>query len=352
MRPLNFILGLAACLAILLSAGCAGGQTAGSLTGSAGMPAALRTAHFPPPCATPKVWISQPLPSFTQVEGYRANGTPIPCSANNGSASGTLFIDATALASDAAGNYYVVDTLNYRVVVFNSAGGYIDTLDTKTSVQPYGVCVSPSGVVGVADTEPGSTGDVEFFTSGVSGNYAAPTGWATGVDVNFQWCAFDKAGNFLATGTTSAGAQQIVYLSAADVNLASQTLLSSGIATGPDWGSMYVQLKCSAGANGEVLAVSDLTPSPPTIQFWKINPATGRPTALISTLSLTGYPSGANNMEQDAPDNTCYTKAFVYFADYGGSKALRTREYSGAIGVFNGSVNGAYGVATNPTGQE
>lgn len=286
------------------------------------------------------------------MEGYRANGAAIPCTRNNGIGSGTKFAAPFGLASDPAGNLYVADVTNSRVVVFNNLGVYVAT--SNTALQPRGVCVSPTGVLGVAERGIGGSGAgvVEFFTNPLVNNLTA-TGYATAgsasVANTYQWCAFDRAGNFFATGTTAPTAvQQIVYLPAANVNLAAQSLSASAITTVPYWVSMYVQPKGS-NTNGEVLAVANLTPQ---IQFFKINSVTGVPGPLASsTLALTGYPAGSDNMDQDAP-NMYSTKATIYFADYGGSEVLKTREYSGAITVFNGAVPEAVGIATNPTGQE
>jgi hypothetical protein len=340
------------CAGIISLAGCGGDPLAGPAPESGVAPATAHRRGAPPTCPVPAVWISQYNSSYGIVEGYTASGTAIACTINNGGASGSYFDEPFGLASDKTGNLYVADVYNKRVVVFNSGGSYIDTLQTKSSVYPHGVCVSPHGVVGVADFNFGTgAGDIEFFGSGISGNMTAPSGWATGVDTVFQWCAFDRKGNFFATGTTSGGSQEIVYLRASSVNTPAATLSASTISTTPYWESMYVQLKCSDSHDkGETLAVANLTPE---IEFFKINPSSGAPSPTpISTLPLTGYPTGTNNMEQDALNDECYTKSTVYFADYGGSEALQTKEYSGAISVFNASVTDAAGVATNPTGQE
>jgi hypothetical protein len=345
---------LAVCASLVLLAGCNGGSSAGP-AGSVLTPTASRRLTNHPPCPIPKVWASQ-LTTNPIVEGYHPNGVAIPCTINTGIASGKAFGAPFGLASDPSGNLYVADVNNQRVVAFTAAGAWVATSNTKPTVQPRGVCVAPpgapdAGVLGVADRQFGTLpADVEFFTNGLVNN-AAPTGWATGVDSTFQWCAFDKAGNFFAVGTntsTPTAVQEIVYLPEASVNTAAATLIASAISTAPYWVSTYVQNNCS-NTNGEVLAVADLTPE---IQFFKINPVTGVPgPAASSILPLTAYPAGSNKMDQDAP-NKCSTKATIYFADYGGSEVLKTKEYSGAIAVFNGAVPGAVGIATNPTGQE
>ncbi|HLY03297.1 MAG TPA: hypothetical protein VKR56_12480 [Candidatus Cybelea sp.] len=334
--------------AVVLLAGCTSGQPAsGGITPTTSQ----RMHRQPPPCAwaAVKVWASKLGPKV--VEGYRANGTPIACTVNTGIASGTAFYAPFGLASDPAGNLYVADVNNRRVVVFNSTGGYVAT--SNTSLEPVGVCVSPTGILGVAERGIGGSGAgvIEFFTSGLTSNSSA-SGYATGsgsVADTFQWCAFDRAGNFFSTGTTSPTAvQEVTYLPDALVNLPAETMVNSGISTAPYWISMYVQLRGS-NTNGEVLAVEDPTPE---IQFFKINPISGAPgPTASSTLALTGYPSGSDKMYQDAP-NMYSTKATIYFADYGASEVLKTKEYSGAISVFHTPVSQTVGIATNPTGQE
>jgi hypothetical protein len=335
-----------AAAAIILFAGCAGAPSTGPAAGGVLTPTMSQALHPGPPCAIPAVWASQLGPP--QVEGYTAAGAAIPCSINNGLGSGKKFTAPFGLASDKLGHLFVADVNRSRVVTFTNVGAWVATLHSKPGFQPRGVCVSPTGIVGAADRGAGGgAGDIEFFTTGLI-NRPAPTGVATGVDTTFQWCAFDLAGNFFATGSTSTGLQQIVYLPAAQVNIAAGVLVNAGITTVPYWVSMYVQLKCS-NTNGEVLAVADLAPE---IQFFKINPVSGAPGPVAtSILPLTGYPVSSDNMDQDAPDR-CSTKATIYFADYGGSELLKTPEYSGAIAVFNPAVSAAVGVATNPTGQE
>jgi len=329
----------------MLLAGCGGAAT--SLAPGASAPSmAHRPSHAP--CPLPKVWVSQLAPA--QFEGYTGAGVPIACTINNGAAcTGGPFIAPFGLASDPAGNLYVADVNNKRVCVFNKFGIYLAT--NTTTLEPRGVCVAPNGVLGVAEEGIGGVGAgmVEFFGTPLIGG--AATGNATAgtplVADTYQWCAFDLAGNFFVTGTTTTPAQQIDYLPAVGVNTVGAVLAASAITTAQYWVSMYVQKKCS-NTNGEVLAVANLTPE---VVFFKINSGTGVPGPGGSTLALTGYPTGTDDMDQDAP-NKCSTKAEVYFADYGGGEVLDTKEYSGAIGVFNGVVPTAVGVATNPTGQE
>jgi len=331
----------------MLLAGC-GGMTSPVTPGASGMSMAHRTTHAP--CPLPKVWASQLSPA--QVEGYTGAGIALACTVNNGAAcTGGPFKAPFGLASDSAGNLYVADVNNSRVCVFNKFGVYLAT--NTTTLWPRGVCVAPNGVLGVAEEGVNGTGPgmVEFFGTPLLGG--AATGSATSpsalVADTYQWCAFDLAGNFFATGTTAGTSpvQQIDYLTAADVNLPAQAMVASAITTAQYWVSMYVQKKCS-NTNGEVLAVANLAPE---IVFFKINPGTGVPGPGGTTLPLTSYPTGTDDMDQDAP-NKCSTKAEVYFADYGGGEVLDTKEYSGAIGVFNIAVPAAVGVATNPTGQE
>jgi sugar lactone lactonase YvrE len=69
------------------------------------------------------------------------------------------FANPSDVTFDAEGNIYVVDQWNHRIQIFDSDGGYMNTLGTGLGVGPYqfnfpsGVAVDGSGKIYVADTE-------------------------------------------------------------------------------------------------------------------------------------------------------------------------------------------------------
>ncbi len=141
-------------MTVALSAGAAGAAS-GRPTAQQWVSAPHQTARqrfgnhrtFQPNCAV-NVWASNL--GGAVVNGYAGNN-PNPCITLNGSTSGLPFYAPFGLATDGAGNLYVADVDNGRVVVFDSSGGYLNTLTMNANMQPYSVCVSPAGVVGVVD---------------------------------------------------------------------------------------------------------------------------------------------------------------------------------------------------------
>ncbi len=290
-----------------------------------------------PACAN-SVWASDL--SGQVVNGYTSTGAL--CSTINGASSGTPFYAPFGLATDQAGDLYVADVNNSRVVVFNAAGGYLATLHTQPNEQPYSVCVSRTGVVAVAD-RPASTGtgDIEFFT-----NYSVGTmtGNASGVVIANEWCAFDAVGNFFSVGTKPGVGQKILYLRHNLVNLPNKTMLDSNLGSATYWMGMYVQTgykQLSVGGNYK-------------IQNFAINPNTGKPHGVPTVTALTGYPLGSDAFYQPAP-TAGGGNASIYIADYGASLVLGApvgggNRPGGAISTFV-TLGTAVGIATYPTGQ-
>jgi hypothetical protein len=263
----------------------------------------------------------------------------------NGATSGLAFYAPFGLATDHLGNLYVADVNNSRVVVFTKHGGYVATLYMAAGEQPYSVCVSKHGVVGVVDRPSGSsgTGDVEFFTNYT---FSAMTGSASGVLNTFEWCAFDGAGNFFADGSINYnnGGQKIVYLKKAYVNLPAQTVVDSGLGTGTYWSGMYVEEgftnSLSVGGNYE-------------IQNFAI--AGGVPGGIPTITALAGYPVGSDPFYQAAPSKGAAAAATIYIADYGNSTINEAPvggagRPGGAVTTYN-PLSATVGVATYPTGQ-
>jgi hypothetical protein len=298
----------------------------------------LRRGH--PANCTNSVWASDLGDAL--VNGYTTAGAL--CTSLNGASSGTPFHAPFGLATDQVGNLYVADVDNSRVVVFNPAGGYLATLNMQPNEQPYSVCVSRTGVVGVADRPSSSngTGDVEFFT-----NYtvSSMTGNASGVVNTFEWCAFDRNGNFFTDGGNYGGGnQKIMYLRRNRVNLPNQTVLDSGLGSATYWLGMYVQTgftQLSVGGNYE-------------IQNFAINAATGKPHGVPTITTLAGYPVGGDALYQPAP-SAGGRHGTIYIADYGAALVLEAPvggagRPGGPVSTFLG-LNTTVGIATYPTGQ-
>ena len=183
MKPSSLFMGasILICAATLLY-GCS--KTGSAFAPSpAAAPAAtqsrLHGAH-PPPC-TPTLWASSFY--YNAVRGYMAPQSPA-CVNLHGAYAGLHFHGPYSIAVGSNPNYlYVADLYNNRIVVFDYQGNYVKWLDTKlgnTPYEPWGVCVSTQGVVGVGNIREGTApGNVEFFPAGATSG-SLPTGDATG----------------------------------------------------------------------------------------------------------------------------------------------------------------------------
>lgn len=350
---MNFSLAskLAACLVAIAVAGCSGstGNAPGSST--AVIPQ-VRTASKPPPPCTPKVWATSLSPYA--VYGYTA-ASSAPCVTLTGPYNGlNLNAPITVAVSKKPKLVYVADLGNNRIVAFTYNGTYVKWLSTGYGgqlYQPWGVCVSQRGVLGVANRQYNNTGppgNVEFFSpSAPSGSTA--TGEANGVLTADQFCAFDRAGNFFVDGPTSAG-QKIAYLARAFVNLPGQTLIDSGLGTASFWVGMYSRINSPAD---DTLSVGTSVPSSSTqtIMNWKVaGPAAGPLTfTSLSPYTLTSYPLSGNAVYQLAPTRGGST-GNVLVADYGNNQTLTAPANGGSTSLYN-NVSSTTGVATRPTGQ-
>jgi NHL repeat-containing protein len=112
------------------------------------------------------------------------------------------FNESGGVATDAAGNVYVADTYNNRVQKFTSGGSYLTQWGTSGSGNgqfsaPFGIAVDAAGNVYVADT---GNDRIEKFTG--SGTYL--TQWGSGGSGNgqFNWpyyIALDAMGDIFVT---------------------------------------------------------------------------------------------------------------------------------------------------------
>jgi hypothetical protein len=349
---------------LLLAAGCAGASVApqsntaaAAGAGQLGMTphvvpqrAAAGAAAHPAVCI-PNVWASSL--SANAVYGYTAPSSA-PCVTLSGPYNGVSFNAPISLATDRHGHLYVADLNNFRIAVFTRTGVFIKAFNTTLgtqSYQPWGVCVSNNGVVGVGNRQfnnSGPPGNVEFFPSSAPNN-STPTGWANGILSSEEFCAFDKRGNFFVDGVAAAspGGQKIAYLSRANVNLPSGTLVDSNLGSASFWVGMYSRIDNPVDDTLSV-GTSVGNSSTETVMNWKIaGPPAGPLTfSSLPAYTLSSYPVTTDAVYQLAP----FVKTFLYIADYGNSTVLQAPSNGGGVTPYN-SVGGTVGVATYPRGQ-
>lgn len=381
---------LAATAAIAFTA-CSGNPAA---TGIAGInaPSTASIAHSPsgihhdiPPntCAahTPRVWASDL--GTNQVFGYKVTGGA-PCITLNGTEAlgGTPFNAPFYLATDSAGNLYVADLGNDRVVRYTRTGAF-NPVPTATQVyntdfggqafQPAGVCVNPKGLLGVANRAYNGTGQTNFeIFDQFSGALVAQGGSST--LANAGSCAFDKLGDFFLSGGSTSGSQQIYYLARGNFSL-SATLTNSGISGSSYWLSLFSRI--NGGANDYYLS-ADSPPqtctSPPfcePITTWRVSNSAGTGPPLATgpiyftavfgspwTCQVPGYPNSGNAVFQAAPQKGGVNGA-LFIADYGNSSVEKSGPGSCADNANTSQATPSIfatpaapvGVATYPTGQ-
>jgi hypothetical protein len=343
-----------AVLAALILTGCTAGG-ASSLTVPTSN-AAQASKHRTTPC-TPSVWASSV--NSNQVYGYTAASTA-PCVTLTGPYDGLNISSPIALAMGSSPrNYlYVADLNNDRILVFTKTGVFVKawiTDYTGVLYQPWGVCVSKNGrVVGVGnrayDNSPAQPGNAEFFHTNTPDGGSAYAS-ASGVLDSYNFCAFDKKGNFFIDGLTSSGATKVAYLPRADVPTGG-TLVDSGLGSASFWVGMYSRINSPANDTLSV-GTSISYGTTETVDNWKITGPPGGPLTFsaIASYSLTGYPSTRDAVYQLAPSagGNCTTCA-LYIADYGYAAILQSPPNGGAVSTYNG-VGTTVGVTTNPPGQ-
>jgi hypothetical protein len=295
---------------------------------------------------TPSVWASELQSSPPQVIGY-SGGTP--CVAIDGSSSGTPFLDPYGLATDANGYLYVADAKNGRVVVFDNQGNYWSTL--RASGAPFGVCVSSTGVVGVANNF--TPGTVDFFTNkGAQSSVQAPTNTLSGTNHPNQtaFCAFDRRGDFFAGNPYGT---PISYLRNYNVNVPGATLQTCSVLAcnnNNSWTGMYSHIRALSAPN--TLSVADENAL--NIVNFKIglgppNLLTFTPWATAPITALTAYPS--TSICGAAPSAGQGPASRIYLSDCGANvENVANVTTGGLVGFFN-AVSTGWGVATYPTGQ-
>ena len=339
------------CLAALAVASCAG--SAGGATSQPISPIPqVRTGSKLPPPYTPKIWATSLSPYA--IYGYTAANSA-PCVTLTGPYNG-LNVNApiTVAVGKSPKRVYVADLGNDRILVFKYNGAFVKYWTTNYGgqlYQPWGVCVSRKGIVGVANRQYNNTGppgNVEFFLPNAP-NGSSASGDAGGIFIADQFCAFDSHENFFVDGTTSNG-QEIAYLAQAFVNQPGQTLANSGLGSGSFWAGMYSRIN---SPTDQTLSVGTSVPNSTTqtIMTWKVSgPSAGPLTfSFQSSYTLTGYPSTVNAVYQLAP-STGGSNGTVYVADYGAGQTLSAPANGGAVSLYN-NVNSTTGVATRPTGQ-
>lgn len=350
MNPLQ-LRKIGAALGSLALAGCASGPSVGPP--SSGLASSTQQRRFPPPC-TPTVWAAS-LSSST-VYGYDA--TNALCVTLSGTYDGLPLNAPITVAIGKAPKYlYVADLGNNRIAVFTYAGTFVKAWSTTLGTQlyqPWGVCVSQKGIVGVANRQynnTGAPGIVEFF-SATAPNGSTPSGYASGVLNAYEYCAFDKATNFFVDGFTSAGPTKIGYLSHCYVNLNAQTVLDSGLGAGTsfEWAGMFSRITSPATDRLSVATYANPATNQ-TIKNWKVTAPTACGVAFGALANETlNYGSQFYDDYQLAPTALPGT-GHIYVADYyDGTIWSSATRLGGAITSYD-SVSGPVGVATQPTGQ-
>jgi hypothetical protein len=352
MASPSFISKLCLSAVALAATGCGGASGTSSALPASPSSHVIRTGTKPPPPCVPTVWASSL--SSNAVYGFTAP-TSAPCVTLTGPYNGLNINAPIAVAiSKHPKVLYVADLNNDRILVFNYAGVFIKWWSTGyggQTYQPWGVCVSPKGLVGVANRQfnnTGPPGNVEFFVP-TAASGSGPTGEASGIFIADQWCAFDRVSNFFVDGTTSGG-QVIAYLARAFVGLNGQTLVNSGLGSGAFWVGMYSRINNPANDTLSVGTSVGLSTTQ-TIDNWKVaGPAAGPLVfTAIGAYSLTSYPSTTDAVYQLAP-SLGGANGLLYVADYGASQTLYTTNNGGAVALYN-NVNGTVGVAVRPSGQ-
>jgi hypothetical protein len=349
MNHLSFVK-LGAPGALMLVVGCAG-NLAGSPASSIAVTPHLRIPK--PAICTPKVWASSL--GTNAVYGYTAPSST-PCVTLTGPYNGlSLSAPITVSIGSAPKWLYVADLGNNRIVVFTYQGVFVKALSTTLGTQmyqPWGVCVSSKGIVGVANRQfnnTGPPGNVEFFLP-TAPNNSTPTGYATSVLQGDQFCAFDRKGNFFVDGTDVAGGQKIAYLAAAFVPMPAQTLVDSGLGSASFWVGMYSRI---GGSTSDTLSVGTSVGSSATqtVMNWKVSGPLAGPLAFtpLPSSTFTSYPVTTDAVYQLAPTRGGSTGS-LYFADYGDGAVLSGPIIGGPVSTYN-AVSGTVGVATRPTGQ-
>ena len=339
------------CAAAVLN-GCSGvGSAVAPLPGS--VPVAAQNRHHSvvqPATCTPTVWALH----SGAVYGYTAPNSP-PCVTLNGSYAGLPLGSPLGVAMGSTPNYlYVADGYNKRIVVFDAQGNYVKWLDTQlagTPYEPWGVCVSSSGIVGVATIQEQGNGNVEFFSpNALTGSL--PTGSAAGV--RDEWCAFDSAGNFFVDGAPAMPGQQIAYLASAYVNLPGQTLVGTGLSSPASYVGMYSRINSPADQTLSVATVVNHSTTQ-RVYTWNVSGAATGPLSFTpasgSPYAFTTYP---NHPRWDPIDGVAPSaggaSGTLFFADLGKGRVLQAPANGGSIATYK-SLSHTIGVATNPTGQ-
>ena len=361
MNPVPLARSLAVASIVSLAA-CGGGSSTGGALGVSPL-ATLGQSNvrapkggLHPAACTPSVWASSL--SSNAVYGFTAPSST-PCVTLNGTYNGLPFNAPISLAIGAnPRRLYVADLNNNRIVVFNYQGSFIKAMSTTlgtTVFQPWGVCVSPRGIVGVGNRQynnSGPAGNVEFFLP-TTPNNGTPSGYASGVLLSDEFCAFDKKSNFFVDGVALSGGQKIAYVPRFKVNLPGQTLVDSNLGNASFWVGMYSRINNPANDTLSV-GTSVGNSSTETVMNWTVSGPGNGPLSFspLASYVLTSYPVTIDAVYQLAPGRQPAdgTAELLYIADYGNSTVLDSPANGGAVVTYN-PVGSTVGVATRPTGQ-
>jgi hypothetical protein len=368
----------AAVAAIALVAGCAGGPSTGQLSTAAlprTAPQTLAAGRLTPQNCTPDVWVS----SITgPVYGYTGAAAGVLCITLTGGGSPSVpFSQTHGLATDLAGNLYVADTNNSRVVVFDSSGVFVKVLNDIVQGQSYvpvAVAVDDFGspkVVAVMNFCAGSggtctgRGNIAFFSTTCAPPVcAAATGSASSNRYSsYAFGAMDKSRNVFAGARDSHGKYHVVYVRQPNnfvgfnkpIGLANLVTVANGGDVSVPVG-MFVKLVAQGlSVADETTGVATCAADDCVYTYTYVNAALVGAVANFTEKVVAPYPTvltglnQANQLLQVAPD---YRGSTIYGAGYG-SNAVYSDAFpaGGPVGTYFSPVCCPVGVATHPTGQ-
>ena len=344
--------GVALSAALLLS-GC--GKTGAQYAPPAVLaPAGVRDrqhAGAHPATCTPTLWAAD----GTAVYGYVAANTAA-CITLNGTYAGLAFNSAVSVAIGTnPDRLYVADLHNNRIVVFSYHGVYVKWFSTVLGTahyEPWGVCVSAQGVVGVANYEGGPGAQISEFFSVNAPSASTPTGSASGVLDQQVFCAFDKVGDFFVDGTAGVN-YKIAYLAKHNVNMAAQALVDSGVGSVHAWTGMYSRIDSPAD---RMLSVGfpTSTGTTQTVDTWEVaGPAAGPLTFSpcdCSPYTFTGYPHTRDDSVYQLAPSSGGASGVLYFADPAKGRIIQGPANGGPVTTYQ-TLDHVFGVATRPSGQ-
>ena len=142
--------------------------------------------------------------NYHRVQVFTSAGIHIRSFGSQGSANGQFMYYPSGIAINAIGNIYVADTYNHRVQVFTSAGGHIRSFGSQGSANgqlifPRGIAIDATGNIYVTDS---NNHRVQVFTS--AGGHIRSFGSQGSDNGQFEYpfgIAINAIGNILVSDT-------------------------------------------------------------------------------------------------------------------------------------------------------